>query len=152
MTGSGEEAREAYLQSMVEGASREELLIMLLDGAAKFMAKAEEAFDEEKWDEVHNQLCRVQNIYIELMVSLDMESGDFAKNLNELYGFTNELLIKANIDRDRESFEQAKILVEDVREIWKEAVGKLDAEISSVVSKAEQKNGEEEKKSINLTG
>jgi flagellar protein FliS len=104
MTGTSDEAREKYLQSVIEGASKEDLLLMLLDGAIKFLHKAETAFDEEKWDEVHNWLCRVQNIFMELALTLDLDSGEFAVKLADIYGFIHGLLIQANVDRDREAF------------------------------------------------
>ena len=152
MSEKGEEARFAYLQQMVEGASREELLLMLLDGALKFIGKAETAFDDEKWDEAHNHLCRVQDIFHELMLSLDGELGDAAIRLNDVYGFINNQLIQANVDHDRKALDNAKGLIEDVKSLWTEAVELAKGGSEAPVEEIDGKPAEETPKSINVTG
>ena len=127
MPGMSDDAKTAYLQSVIEGSSKEEILLMLLDGALKFVGKAEAAFNEEKWDELHNWLCRVQNILLELALSLDLQAGEFAKQLADIYGFIHGLLIQANVDRDREALEQSKRLILDIRRMWAEAIEKNKA-------------------------
>jgi flagellar protein FliS len=152
MSKAGEDARLAYLQQMVEGASKEELLLMLLDGALRFANKAEIAFEEEKWDEVHNFLCRVQNIFLELMLTLDSDEEDVTIQLNDIYGFINSLLIQANIDHDKEALEQAKGLITDVKSMWEETIAKAKGENGGLIALQEQKRVEEAPKSINVTG
>jgi len=151
MPGDGDDAKTAYLRSVIEGSSKEDLLLMLLDGAIKFVGKAETAFDEEKWDEVHNWLCRVQNIFLELALSLDLQAGDFAQQLADIYGFIHGLLIQANVDRDRESLEQSKRLILDIRQMWAEAVRKTKAG-SQQGKIVPQKKADTAAKSINITG
>ena len=118
MSKTGEDARLAYLQQMVEGASQTDLLLMLLDGALRFMNVAEVAFEEEKWDVVHVNLCRVQDIFHELMLTLEGGLGDISLKLNDLYGFVNNLLIQANIDQDHEAFKSAKSLIIEIKTMW----------------------------------
>ncbi len=153
MTGPSDEAREKYLQQQVEGASKEELLMMLLDGALKFLKKAEDAFDAEKWDELHNWLCRVQNIFLELALTLDVDSGDFASKLADIYGFIHSLLIQANVDRDREAFEESRRLITEVRGIWADAIASMKASESPVkVPVTAAKDASKAPKRINVTG
>jgi flagellar protein FliS len=142
----GDDARLAYLQQMVEGASRTELLFMLLDGALRFMNVAEVAFEEKKWDDVHVNLCRIQDIFHELMLTLDGSLGDVSLRLNDLYGFINNLLIQANIDQDYEAFKNAKNLIIDVKQMWQDAAGLAKEEGMAPDSR------EEAPKSINVTG
>jgi flagellar protein FliS len=138
---------------MVEGSSREELLLMLLDGAIKFMGKAEEAFDAEKWDELHNQLCRVQNIFLELALSLDLDAGEFAHQLADIYGFIHALLIQANVDRDREAFDQSKRLIEEIKTMWSATIDKAGEEGPQGNGEPPGPSGPENApKSINVTG
>jgi flagellar protein FliS len=148
----GEDARLAYLQQMVEGASKEELLLMLLDGAVRFANKAEAAFDVGKWDDVHNSLCRAQNIFLELMLTLDNEVEDVTIRLNDIYGFINSLLIKANIDHDREALDQALGLIIDVKSMWEQTIAKARGAEEEPVSPGHQKSVEEAPKSINVRG
>lgn len=153
MAGTGEEAREKYLQSVVEGASKEELLLMLLDGAIKFMNKAELAFEGKKWDELHNLLCRVQSIFLELAMTLDLESGEFAVRLADIYGFIHGLLVQANVDRDWESLVESKRLIKEIRQMWSETIvmAKSGNE-SGGESPTPAGEGEPAPKRINITG
>jgi len=147
----GDDPKTAYLQSVIEGSSREELLLMLLDGAIKFMGKAETAFNEDKWDDVHNQLCRVQNIFLELALSLDLQAGEFAGQLADIYGFIHGLLIQANVDRDREALEQSKRLILDIRRMWADVI--LKAKPAGPQGKVvPPKKSDPGTKSINITG
>jgi flagellar protein FliS len=153
MAGTADEAREKYLQTIVESASREDLLLMLLDGAVKFMNKAETAFNEEKWDEVHNQLCRVQNIFVELALTLKLETGDFAAQLADIYGFIHGLLVKANVDRDREAFTESKRLINEIRKMWVDTIAKARVEEAPGKERAPiPREAKPSPKSINVTG
>jgi flagellar protein FliS len=152
MSKTGDDARLAYLQQMVEGASKTDLLLMLLDGALRFMNVAEAAFDEKKWDVVHVNLCKVQDIFHELMLTLDGNLGDIALKLNDLYGFVNSLLIQANIDQDHNAFVNAKALIIEIKSMWEDAAGlsKEGADGPSPPGDPEPKD--ETPKSINVTG
>jgi flagellar secretion chaperone FliS len=120
--------REQYLEQMVESASPEGLLLMLVDGAANFIRRAEIELEKERLDEVHNCLVKAQNIYMELVISLDMDAGEFAENMALVYQFLYNLLIEANIAKSKDKIESALKLAEQVRDIWREAAEKSRAE------------------------
>ena len=152
MSKTGEDARLAYLQQMVEGASQPDLLLMLLDGALRFMNVAEVAFEEEKWDVVHVNLCRVQDIFHELMLTLEGGLGDISLKLNDLYGFVNNLLIQANIDQDHEAFKSAKSLIIEIKTMWEDAAGLAKEGADGLHPTGETDPQDKAPKSINVTG
>ena len=60
-----------YKQNSVNMASREQLLIMLVDGAVKYTKIARIAIEKKDIARAHKELIRVQDIFTELMVTLD---------------------------------------------------------------------------------
>ena len=90
-----------YQKIKIETATPEALILMLYDGALRFMAQAEAAFEENNIEKINNFLLRVQAIFTELQCSLDREKGgDIATNLERLYIFFNSRLVEANMKKD----------------------------------------------------
>jgi len=152
MTPAGDDARLAYLKQMTDGASQSDLLMMLLDGALRFVNIAETAFKDKQWDVVHVNLCKVQDIFHELMLTLEGDLGDTGLKLNDIYGFINGLLIQANIDQDYDAFKSGKALILDVREMWEDAIEKSGGENGESVLQEDINAPEEAPKSINIRG
>ena len=67
---------DVYKNNTVNYASKEQLLLMLVDGAVKFSKRAEIALNEKDIKASHDNLIRTQGIMSELMVSLDTSAGD----------------------------------------------------------------------------
>ncbi|MBF0408394.1 MAG: flagellar export chaperone FliS [Candidatus Riflebacteria bacterium] len=127
---------ESYKKTQVESASPEALILMLYDGALRFMSQAEEAFAEKNLERIHNLLIRVQAIFSELLATLDKDrGGEIAKNLERLYVFFLEKLSDSNIRKDPEPMNQIRPLVENLRQTWAEAM-KISARNSGVTSPA----------------
>ena len=64
-----------YQKQAIETASPEEILIMLYDGAIRFLIIAKKAFEQKDWEKYNRHLIKSQNIILEFMNSLDMEVG-----------------------------------------------------------------------------
>ena len=60
----------AYKQNSVKMASKQQLLLMLVDGAVKYTKIARLAIEKKDITRAHNELVRVQDIFTELMVTL----------------------------------------------------------------------------------
>jgi flagellar protein FliS len=69
----------------------------------------------------HDALVRAQDIFSELMVSLDISAGEWAVQLSRVYAFIKEKLIEANLKKSLEIIDEILPLVEDINETWKEA-------------------------------
>jgi flagellar secretion chaperone FliS len=122
--------RDQYLEQKVNSASPEGLLILLVDGAANFIRRALVELELGKMDEVHNCLVKAQNIYIELVISLNLDAGDFADNLAQVYQYLYNLLIEANLDKDKDKISQALRLADEIRDLWKDAVERSRSEFA----------------------
>ncbi len=115
----------AYRKTQIETASPETLILMLYDGALRFMGQAEIAFEEKNLEQISNLLLRVQAIFAELMTALDKEKGgEIAVNLERLYVFFLEKLGEANVKKDVKPMLEIKPLVQNLRNTWEQAMQK----------------------------
>ena len=114
-------AYNVYKNNSVNYASKEQLLLMLLDGAVKFAKRGKLAIREKDIKTAHDSLTRTQDIFSELRVSLDTSAGEWAEQMFKVYGFINDKLMEANIKKDEKIIDEVMPLIEEVREIWNEA-------------------------------
>lgn len=118
---------QAYRRTQIETASKEQLLLMLYDGAIHYLKRAkmkmQEAPTEESLTEKTNLILKAQDIILELMSALDMENGgDLTKQLFRLYEYMNYRLNQANIRREVPAIEEVVTLLSDLRATWDEAI------------------------------
>ena len=110
-----------YQKIKIETATPEAQILMLYDGALKFMAQAELAFEENNIEKINNYLLRVQAIFTELQCSLDREKGG---DLERLYIYFNGRLVEANMKKDVKYLLEIKPLVQNLRDTWEVAMQK----------------------------
>ncbi|WP_195970692.1 flagellar export chaperone FliS [Clostridium thermobutyricum] len=113
-------AYNVYKNNSITYASKDQLLLMIVDGAVKFSKIAREALKEGNVRKAHENLIKTQDIFSELMISLDTNSEEWAKNIFNIYAFIKESLVKANLKKDIEELEKVIPLIEEVRDLWYE--------------------------------
>ncbi|GAA0071576.1 flagellar export chaperone FliS [Clostridium sardiniense] len=114
----------AYKNNTVNMASKEQLLLMLVDGAVKYTKIARLAIEKKDIQKAHEELVRVQNIFTELMSTLDRSLGEDFESLFKLYGFIKDRLVQANIKKDIQIIDEVLPLIESVRDTWYEVIKK----------------------------
>ena len=115
-------AYNIYKKNSVNFASKEQLLLMLLDGAVTFVKTARQGIEEKNIIKAHENIMKTEDIFIELMATLDVEKGGaWAGNLMLVYEFINHKLAKANIKKSVEILDEVIPLIEDIRDTWNEA-------------------------------
>jgi len=110
-----------YKNNSVNYASKEQLLLMLVDGAVKFAKIARQAMVDKDIKKAHENVVKTEDIFLELMATLDTSAGKWAENMFAVYRFINEKLFEANIKKDVAIMDDVLPLIEDVRNIWYEA-------------------------------
>lgn len=110
-----------YKNNSVNHASKEQMLLMLVEGAVKFCKIARQAIVDKDIKKAHDALVRTQDIFSELMISLDTTVGEWAVQLFKVYAFIKERLVEANITKNLEIIDEILPLVEDINDTWKEA-------------------------------
>lgn len=111
---------DKYRQSSVQTSNPAQLVIMLYDGAIRFVKTAIDGLAQKDNEKTSLNLGKAQTIISELMSTLD-RSYDIAKNLHSLYEYTNYLLVEANIRKDVAKAEEAVGYLTDLRETWLQA-------------------------------
>jgi len=114
-----------YRQTAVETATPEKRLLMLFDGAFKFVNQGKLAMENKDYFATNTYLIKVQDILFELMISLDMpKGGDMAINLCNLYSFYRDETIKANMTKNPELLNPVIEFIRAYRMLWAEAAQK----------------------------
>ncbi|GEM_PF-236388 len=114
---------DAYKNTQINTASREQILLMLYDGAIKFMKQSREAMNNNNYEKSHNKNLKAQDIVTELMASLDMDvMGEAGDNLYRLYDFTLHSLVQSNVKKDPQFIDQALDVMEDLYSAWDEII------------------------------
>ncbi|WPC41077.1 flagellar export chaperone FliS [Clostridium sp. JS66] len=115
-------AYNTYKTNSVNFASKEQLLLMLLDGAVKFCKIARQAMEEKDIPKAHENIVKTQDIFYELMITLDTtQTGSWGANLLDIYDFIIRRLRDANTKKDITIMDEIIPLVENIRDMWNEA-------------------------------
>ena len=114
---------QSYLQQQVQTASREQLLLMLYDGAIRFLKVARKGMEAQDVEKAHQNLIRGQRIVSELMASLDVKlGGEPARNLMNLYEYLYYRLVQANLKKDVAMLDEVLEHLAQLRQTWEEAI------------------------------
>jgi flagellar protein FliS len=112
---------QEYRKGAVNGASPLQLVIMLYDGALRFMEVAKHAMGQKDLEKQNDSLQRAQKIVMELMSCLDMEKGgEIATNLLALYTYALEQLVQGNMKDDVAAIDRVITIFSELRESWVE--------------------------------
>jgi flagellar protein FliS len=118
-----------YKQTQVVSASREQILLLMYEGAIKFTKLAIKAAEEKKVVDRCTNLGRAYDIVMELNNTLDHKvGGEISANLEQLYIFITDQYTKANITGDPEPMKVALKILETLYDGWKGAIEKLKSE------------------------
>ena len=109
---------QAYHETSVLTASPEQLVVMLYDGAGRFLRQAEVTMEQGSYVQAGEKLSRAEAILDELLATLNMDAGEIAERLQAIYVFCKTRLIEARIERDPVRVAQVARLLADLRESW----------------------------------
>jgi|SRR5690554_278013 len=110
-----------YRQTQVETANPLDLIIMMYDGAVKFLNQAKTAMEEKQIEQAHNLIQRVHRIIEELNFSLNMEAGgEVAANLRQFYNYIDAELSRANMRKSPQLIDGIIRLLTEMKGSWVE--------------------------------
>ena len=115
---------EQYKETEITTANQGKLIVMLYDGAIKFLSIAVEKMNPKTYDVVNNNIIKAQDIITELLLSLNMEEGgEISSNLFNLYMYFKRRLLEANISKDPEIVKEIINHLKKLREAWDKISG-----------------------------
>lgn len=123
----------AYQTQSVLTASPGQLVLMLYDGAIKFLNLAQEGFkipedDPTRFQVINMNIQKAQNIIAELQSNLNREAGgELASTLDRLYDYYERRLFEANIKKKVEPIIEVERFIKELRDAWAEMLRKEES-------------------------
>lgn len=113
---------DAYRRTEAQSASPLQLVVMLYDGALRFLSEAKAAQATGDMPRRAHALRRVAAIIAECHATLDLERGGaVAAELDRLYSYVSTRLIDINVKRDATAIDEIHTLLTPLRNAWAEA-------------------------------
>lgn len=107
------------LQSRTDKANPHQLVQMMIDGAIVRVRAAIGHMERNETAQKAELISKAIGIIDGLRGSLDMEKGgNISQNLDELYLYMNNLLLKANLDNKTQGLVEVCDLLEDIKSAW----------------------------------
>lgn len=108
-----------YKKTQIATANQGKLIVMLYDGAIKFLNIATENMTPRTYDVANANIIKAQDIITELLLSLNMkDGGEISQTLFNLYLYFKKTLLEANIKKDAEMLKGVIKLLKDLRDAW----------------------------------
>ena len=110
---------QAYYQTQIQSRSPLELVVMLYDGALRFLQQTVDAMQSGDLVAKRDSLSRAMAIVTELHGMLDLEQGgEVAASLDSLYTYMIERITTANQQRDPAPVVEVMRLMTGLRDAW----------------------------------
>lgn len=110
---------EAYRQTEARSRSPLELVVMLYDGALRFVAEASEAHANRQIAARGTAISRAIAIVGELQSTLNLdEGGEIATQLDRLYGYIQNRLLDVTMHQDPKALTEVRTLLSTLRDAW----------------------------------
>jgi flagellar secretion chaperone FliS len=115
----GPRGAEAYRRTEVQSSSPVELVVMLYDGAIRFVTEARDAIPRKDVRARTNGVSRALAIVAELQQTLNMqEGGEVARELDRLYTYMSARLLDVTAKADQGAADEVLKLLRTLREGW----------------------------------
>ncbi len=113
---------DRYQQLQVESAAPNQLVLMLYEGAVRFLREAREYMAAKQYELQSQRIQRAQRVLNELMYALDPSvDAELVRSLRAFYGYVHTRLVWANVRSDLQMLDEAISLLEEMLEAWEEA-------------------------------
>ncbi|MCY2932031.1 MAG: flagellar export chaperone FliS [Planctomycetota bacterium] len=110
----------AYKENAVTTQSKGKMVVLLYDGAVRFLKQAVAALEADDMARKNELILKAEAIVDELDVSLNMEDGgELAANLHRLYDFMRRHLIEANLQKDPQRIRDVISILSDLAGGWR---------------------------------
>lgn len=122
-------AQQAYKTTSISTASQSRLIIMLFEGAMRFMNQFIDAVKRTSIEEAHENSIKAQRIMTELIIALDhSKGGDTSRMIEAAYDNIRGRMANANIRKDIEMATKVIRDLESFRDTWTQVFREVDRE------------------------
>ncbi|HTU80449.1 MAG TPA: flagellar export chaperone FliS [Solirubrobacteraceae bacterium] len=116
----------AYRRGEVLAATPGQLVVLLYDGARRFLRQAASAMRDREIERAHGALRRAERIIAHLDGTLDYEQGELSQRLHSIYSFCLVHLSAARIDLDADKLDEVSELLGELREAFSQAAAEVE--------------------------
>ncbi len=125
-------AAQAYFQTKVNTTDQGQLLLLLYDGALRFLAQAREKMQAKDFAAKGILISKVIDILNELTNTLNLEKGGtLAENLNNLYFLCITRLLQANLKMNVDQLDSVVTILSGLRSAYAEIIETPEAKKAS---------------------
>lgn len=124
------QAYAQYNKGKIMTASGAELTLLLYEGAIKFCNIALLGLEQKDLMKVHVNIKKVEDIIMELQSTLNRKYP-VAEDFDRIYKYIYDLLVEANIKKDKDILERALAELRGMRDTWKEVMARAKAPTGS---------------------
>ena len=118
---SSDVARTAYQQIEANGSNGVQLIVLLYDGAIRFLGEAKSCAENGDRRGKAAAISRTLSILAELQSTLRIEEGgELAKSLDGLYTYITERILDANLKGNATGLDEATRLLRTLNSAWTE--------------------------------
>ena len=112
---------QQYRATKVQTAGSVDLVVMLYQGAVKFIRLGIEGIERQDGKAAHESLVRAQDIVVELLSSLNREEGgQIASQLSGVYDYCFRRLVLSNVKKDPAPAREVLGIVRDLGTAWQQ--------------------------------
>jgi flagellar protein FliS len=116
----------AYRRGTVLAATPGQLVVLLYDGARRFLRQASVAMSNGEVERAHTTLRHAERIISHLDGTLDFDQGEVSQQLHAMYVFCLKDLNAARIKQDPKKLEAVSTMLGEIREAWSEVVAEVE--------------------------
>lgn len=114
---------QKYKQTAIMSASKEQIMLMLYEGAIRFTKQAIAACEQNNVSERGKYIMRAYDIILEFQASLNHNvAGDLPQQLENLYVYMLEQYTKANLTGNINSLKSCLQVLENLYEGWSQVI------------------------------
>lgn len=117
-----------YRNYQLETAGPEERVVLLYDGARRFVDQARAALAQGRYDQLSANAGKAMLILEELAAALDMRYGEIPLNLAKLYDYWIWRLTHGHLHRDDTALAEVSGALSEFHEVWAEVARQVRAQ------------------------
>jgi flagellar protein FliS len=140
-----------YQKNQVAGMSQRDLILLLYNGAIKFLEEARSELDNERTGAFADKVERVHRIIYHLYTSLDFDKGkEIAEKLGQLYSFVISQLYMLNSTRNVEIIDDISMILADLRDGWRGIGHSGETPVEEEMAEIVEDTGQEQAVSVQV--
>lgn len=115
------ELRERFTDGGLATASGPKIIDICFGRLDRDLGGALEALELHQVERTHELLCHAQDIVHELLCMLDVDAWEHARSLASIYRYVLELLTGANVQKSRDPVDEARWLMSEIGDAFRQA-------------------------------